>query len=164
MNRRNLMVSLAALAALVAACTGGGPEFLPNAEGYLLYVDPGGAMLDGHDAVAFFSEDRPVAGSPSHQATYQGALYHFSSAGNLQAFEQEPAKYAPRFGGFCAMSVSLGKLEPSDVTTFSIVDDRLVVQRNTKAKNMWSKDVAGNLARAEKNWPGLLGDARGPRG
>ncbi len=46
-----------------------------------------------------------------------------------------------QFGGFCSMAAALGKVEPGSVEHFSIVDGRLVVQRNAKAEKYWNKDV-----------------------
>lgn len=149
--------------ASVTSLFAGKGDFEPNQDGYLLYTNPDGVMLDGHDAVAFFTENRPVAGSSRYQTTYQGGVYYFAGEESLRSFEADPERYAPLFGGFCALGVALGKLVPTDVSTFSIVDGRLVLQRNKRAKRTWSKDVAGNFARAEKHWPELLGDAEGPQ-
>jgi hypothetical protein len=54
------------------------------------------------------------------------------------------------------MSMAMGMLEPADVSTWSIVNGRLVVQRNEKAKKMWAMDPEGNLVKADANWPGFV--------
>jgi len=54
----------------------------------------------------------------------------------------------PQFGGWCAYAVSLGRVAPIDVNTFSIADGRLVIQHNQRAVNGWNKDVKGNLGLA----------------
>ena len=107
-----------------------------------------GVILDGYDAVAFFTDNKPVKGDAQFQFTYDNAIYYFASQEHLDLFKADPEKYKPQFGGWCAYAVSLGRVAPIDVNTFSIVNDRLVIQHNQRAVNGWNKDVQGNLALA----------------
>jgi len=116
-------------------------------------VNSKGVILDGYDAVAFFTDNKPVKGDEKFQTTYEEAVYYFSSREHLDLFKANPEKYKPQFGGWCAYAVSLGRVAPIDVNTFSIVNGRLVVQHNQRAVNGWSKDVQGNLQLADKYWP-----------
>jgi YHS domain-containing protein len=120
-------------------------------------VNSDGVILDGYDAVAFFTDHQPVKGNPAFQFTYDKAIYYFASQEHLDAFKANPDKYKPQFGGWCAYAVSLGRVAPIDVNTFSIVNDRLVIQHNQRAVNGWNKDVTGNLALADKYWPRVAG-------
>ena len=65
-------------------------------------VDSKGVILKGCDAVAYFKEGKPVKGNPAIESAYQGATYLFASAANKADFDKDPAKYVPRYGGFCA--------------------------------------------------------------
>ena len=121
----------------------------------LVNVDANGVILDGYDPVAFFTDGTPVQGSAAHQTLYRGATYHFASAEHKAMFDKEPAKYEPQFGAFCAYAVSVGRTAPIDVSTFSIVNGRLVVQHNARAVSLWTKDVQGNLKNADKYWPAV---------
>jgi YHS domain-containing protein len=112
-----------------------------------------GLILDGYDAVAFFTDNKPVKGNAQFQYKYEDAIYYFASQEHLDLFKASPGKYKPQFGGWCAYAVSLGRIAPIDVNTFSIVDNRLVIQHNQRAVNGWNKDVAGNLEKADKYWP-----------
>lgn len=112
-----------------------------------------GVILDGYDPVAFFTDNKPVKGDPSINYSYNGAKYYFASTEHLQLFQSNPEKYKPQFGGWCAYAVSLGRIAPIDVNTFSIVNGRLVIQHNQRAVNGWNKDVPGNLVLADKYWP-----------
>ncbi|MBS1598791.1 MAG: YHS domain-containing protein [Bacteroidetes bacterium] len=118
-------------------------------------VDANGVILDGYDAVAFFSDNKPVKGDAQFQYKYEDAIYYFASQDHLNLFKSNPEKYKPQFGAWCAYAVSLGKTAPIDVNTFSIVDGRLVIQHNQRAVSAWNKDVAGNLVKADKYWPGV---------
>jgi YHS domain-containing protein len=130
----------------------------PVEEKFLVNVDARGVALQGYDPVAFFVENHPVKGSASRQSAYRGAIYWFASAENQAAFEREPARYAPQFGGFCGYAASIDTISPIDVNYFQILDGRLVLQHNAKAWRLWNDDVAGNLRRADANWPGLVED------
>lgn len=136
----------------VASATPGEPVHSP----FLVNIDDRGVALLGHDPVAFFTEAKPVMGSPKHQTAYKGAIYHFASAEHKMMFEQNPAKYEPQFGGFCGYAASIQKVSPISVEFFEILDGRLVLQHNQKAWNLWHKDVPANLKRADANWPGLV--------
>jgi YHS domain-containing protein len=120
---------------------------------YFNNVDANNVILDGYDAVAFFTENKPVKGSADYQYKYEDAVYYFASKENRDLFASNPEKYKPQFGGWCGYAVSLGKIAPIDVNTFSIVNGRLVVQHNQRAVNGWNKDVQGNLGLADKYWP-----------
>ena len=124
---------------------------------YLVNANDKGVMLDGYDMVAFQTEKKAVAGNYEYQATYQSAVYHFASDANRKKFEQNPEKYAPQFGGFCAVSTSMNMLEPGDVETWSIADGKLYVQRNKKAQGMWTeKGPKMFIGKANENWSGLF--------
>lgn len=122
----------------------------------LVNIDKKGVILDGHDPVAFFTDNKPAKGKDAFQSTYHGATYYFASAEHKAAFDKDPAKYEPQFGAFCAYAVSVGRTAPIDVNTFSIVEGRLVVQHNAKASGLWTKDPQGNLKRADKYWPAVV--------
>ncbi len=120
---------------------------------YFNNLNKDGVIIDGYDPVAFFTDNKPVKGDAMYQYTYQDAIYYFASQDHLDLFKKDPEKYKPQFGGWCAYAVSLGRVAPIDVNTFSIVNGRLVIQHNQRAVNGWSKDVQGNLALADKYWP-----------
>ena len=122
----------------------------------LVNVDVHGVILAGYDPVAFFTDHKPVMGTPGLQSAYHGAIYRFASADHKAAFDKDPAKYEPQFGAFCAYAVSVGHTADIDVNTFTIVNDRLVLQHNARAVGLWEKDVQGNLKHADKYWPAVV--------
>jgi YHS domain-containing protein len=131
----------------------GGSVFAQQYKGkYLVNVNADGVILDGYDAVAFFTDNKPVKGDAQYNYKYHDATYWFASAEHLQMFIQNPEKYNVQYGGYCAYAVSLGRTAPIDINTFSIVNDRLVIQHNARAVAGWNKDVNGNLSKADKYW------------
>ena len=122
----------------------------------LVNIDSRGVMLDGYDVVELCNK-KEVPGNYKYTAEYNGATYQFASANNKQTFEKSPAKYAPAYGGHCAVSTSMGKLEPGHISTWSVVDKKLYVQRNAKAKGIWDSKGAQNfIPKADNNWPTLV--------
>ncbi len=119
-------------------------------------IDDNGLGLQGYDPVAYFTDGKPVKGTPQFTSVYNGARYQFASAEHKAMFDAEPAKYEPQFGGFCAYGVSKGGKYPIEVDAFQIVDGRLLLQYNKDARDSFNKDTQGNLKKADKNWPGLV--------
>ena len=115
-----------------------------------------GVAIQGYDPVAFFTDSRPVKGSPQFQSDYHGAKYYFASADHKAAFDKEPAKYEPQFGGFCAYGASRGKTVPVKIETWEIVNGRLLLQYDFDVKSKFDKDPQGTLKKADENWPGLV--------
>jgi YHS domain-containing protein len=73
-------------------------------------VESKGVILKGYDAVACFTQGKPVKGDPAIKSTYHGATYLFASKADKAAFDKNPAKYVLQYGGFCAYGVSVGVL------------------------------------------------------
>ena len=119
-------------------------------------LDGNGLALQGYDPVGFFTDNRPVKGNQQFQSQYHGATYYFASAEHKAAFDKEPAKYEPQFGGFCAYGASRGKTVPIKIEAWQIVNGRLLMQYDLDVKGKFNTDPQGNLSKADKNWPGLV--------
>lgn len=143
---------------LVATLTLAGAAYADPGPGHQVLVlkNRNGAALLGYDAVAYFTGGKPAKGSPKFQSEYEGAKYYFASAEHQALFEAAPAKYAPAYGGYCGYAASLGRLSPISPKWFQIVEGRLVLQHNRKAYELFNADLKGNLAKADRNWPGLV--------
>lgn len=118
-------------------------------------IDPTGIALQGYDPVSYFSGSVPKKGSASIVAQHDGATYHFATTANRDKFNASPAKYAPQFGGFCAMGVALGKKLDVDPNAYRVVGDKLYLNVNKDVQKRWLDDVPGNIATADKSWPAL---------
>ena len=120
----------------------------PNTE-----TDASNVILAGHDAVAYFTEGKPVVGSTEFTATYNDAIYRFSSAKNRDMFSAAPAQYAPQYGGFCAYGLTFGKKFEIDGKAFEVVDGKLYVNKNLSVYKAWKKDVPTHINQADDKWP-----------
>lgn len=116
-----------------------------------------GVAIHGYDPVAYFTEGKPVMGSDSHTVNYKGATWKFASAENLAAFEGDPERYGPRFGGYCAYAASQGYLAPTVPEAWTVHNDRLYLNFSRRVRRRWSRDIDSNIAKGEANWPGILG-------
>lgn len=116
-------------------------------------TDDNGVILAGHDAVAYFTEGKPVVGSAEYTAVYNDAIYRFSSAENRDSFRLEPQKYAPMYGGFCAFGTTFGKKFEVDGKAFKIVGGKLFVNKNMEVYEAWNKDVPTHIVEANEAWP-----------
>ena len=113
--------------------------------------------LSGYDAVSYFKKDIPVAGHKNFKATHDNANWLFSSEENLLAFKNNPELYAPQFGGYCAFSVSQGKIVKGDATLWAMVDGKLYVNFNKGIHKLWLKRSEKLISRAKGSWPSILG-------
>lgn len=122
----------------------------------LLSADANGVVLQGYDPVAYFTQGSAIKGEERYKATYKGGTYYFASDANKKLFRKDPAKYAPQYGGYCAMAVSMGKLEEADPKMFTIHRDKLLVQRNEKAHQMFMANPDSLHDKADQQWPVLV--------
>ena len=147
MKMKNIIKSIAAVALLSVSAYAGE---LVNVSG------ASKAAVSGYDTVAFFTDAKPVNGSPFISADYQGATYFFANEEHKTLFTASPEKYAPQCGGFCTYGVGLGKLFPVDINTWQVRDGKLYLNLNADILKKFNADFEGNVAKANKNWPDLV--------
>ena len=111
-----------------------------------------GLAAHGYDVVAFFTDGKAEIGSDKYAVAHAGGTYRFVSQAHLDAFKADPGEYVPAYGGFCAYGVALGKKFDGDPRYWKIVDGKLYLNLNGDIQAEWSKDIPGNLAKAETNW------------
>jgi YHS domain-containing protein len=126
----------------------------------LVNVDPKGIGIKGYDPVAYFTDHAAVKGDPSLRSTNSGVIYLFATADHKAKFDDQPPKYIPQFGGFCAYGVSREAVIPIDPSAFQIVDGHLLLQYSKGVLKKFNQDSEGNLAKANLKWPRLV-DSKG---
>jgi YHS domain-containing protein len=113
--------------------------------------------VGGYDTVAYFKESKPIKGKAEFSTEYKGATWRFSSAANLTAFKANPTAFAPQYGGYCAWAVSQNYTASGDPNYWKIVNGKLYLNYDRSVQETWEKDIPGFIAKADKNWPGVLG-------
>ncbi|PNV74572.1 YHS domain-containing (seleno)protein [Leptospira inadai] len=120
-------------------------------------VDPvfkadGLVAIRGYDPVSYFSDNKAVAGDDKFQTTWNGAKWKFSSRKNMDAFKKKPENFAPQYGGYCAYAMRDGETYEIDPNAWKIVEGKLYLNYNEKVNGFWSRDIPGNIKKADDQW------------
>lgn len=111
-----------------------------------------GVAINGYDAVAYFTENKPVKGSDKFIVSFKGATFQFSSAAHRDAFAKDPDRYAPQYGGYCAYGTAKGHKATTEPQAFTVVDDKLYLNYNDEVQKTWRSDIGGYIKAANTNW------------
>ncbi|MXN64335.1 hypothetical protein GR183_05420 [Stappia sp. GBMRC 2046] len=112
----------------------------------------GGLAVKGYDVVAYFTEGRPMRGRDDLEHTWQGIRWRFATREHLATFTEDPARYAPRYGGYCAGGVAIGNLAPIDPEAFVIIEDRLYLNYDKPTRDKFAENAEESVAKANANW------------
>ncbi len=142
--KKNLFIALALLFMQIAS-------FAQKAS--VFSVD--GKAIRGYDVVAFFTNHQPVIGNDSINYQWNDANWFFTSKENKALFIKNPEKYAPQYGGYCAYGTAGNHKAPTQIDTWTILNDKLYFNYNTKVKEYWNKKQDSLIERANFYWPTL---------
>ena len=115
-----------------------------------------GYVVHGYDVVSYF-QGKAQEGQAANTATYQGAKYKFATESNLKTFLENPEKYVPKYGGYCAYAIAVsGKKVNVNPETFEIRDGELFLFYNSGKNNTlesWLAESPEKLKKeADANW------------
>jgi YHS domain-containing protein len=108
--------------------------------------------IGGYDPVAYFTQSKPMKGMPTISLDWKGATWHFASEENRQLFSQNPEKYVPAYGGWCAYGWSRGYPAKTKPEAWSIVDGTLYLNYDLKVRQLWNEKQAVLIEAANKNF------------
>jgi YHS domain-containing protein len=113
--------------------------------------------IKGYDPVAYFTVGKPTQGLPEFEYVWDEHRYRFASAGNRELFKANPIRYAPQFGNFCAMALSLGQLVEADPENWLLSDGKLYIfgKPAPAGPALFQKDIGQNVIKANQNRPML---------
>ncbi len=118
--------------------------------------------LLGYSPVSYFEPDGPRPGSAEHRVEYDGVTYFFNNAQQVQAFNADPQRYLPAYGGWCAYGAAVEQHFPIDPTVYKIVDGRLMLflkNDQANALELWNAgDEAELTRRADAYWAKTHGE------
>lgn len=120
---------------------------------------PDGVGLGGYDAVSYRFADGPRPGREELYVEHAGIRYLFASAENRRTFLVDPVRYLPRYRGWCAMTLALGRLTCPDFTNFKIENDQLLlfeVTGFTNGREVWNGDPLRFRQQADTNFDTLV--------
>lgn len=111
-----------------------------------------GLALHGYDPVAYLAAGATL-GDAVHSVDWLGAKWRFVNAANKAAFEADPVRYAPEFGGFCAYASSKGFTATIDPTAFKVYEGKLYVFNDASMRDKWLAELpSGVIVRAQEHW------------
>ncbi len=119
----------------------------------LIYGSDSGPAVGGYDAVSYFTDAKPVKGDKAFSTEYAGATWLFASAEHRDLFIANPESYAPQYGGHCALAAALGSVASGEPTRWNIVDNKLYLNNNVFANQIWKTNIPNNIEKADSNWP-----------
>jgi YHS domain-containing protein len=112
----------------------------------------GTVAIKGYDAVAYFTMGKGLKGNESFTFQWHNMTWYFSTKENRDLFAAGPEKYAPQYDGYCAWAMSEGRKAITDPEVWKIVDGKLYLNCSKAAYEKWSKDIPGNVKKADTNW------------
>ncbi|PJI91291.1 hypothetical protein BC777_0116 [Yoonia maricola] len=114
--------------------------------------DTQGVAIHGIDPVSYFADGRPVPGTDDHRLRWRNAIWRFVSSETMAAFERTPHRYAPRYGGFCAVAMARGMLSETVPEAWAVRDGRLYLAQSAQVIAAWQSDPMRYIASADTNW------------
>jgi YHS domain-containing protein len=115
------------------------------------------AAIKGYDTVAYFTVAKALKGNASFTFQWHDMTWYFLTKENRDLFAANPEKYAPQYDGYCAWAMSEGRKAQTDPEVWEIVTGRLYLNCSKSAYEKWSKDIPGNIKKADTNWINLFG-------
>jgi hypothetical protein len=115
-----------------------------------------GLAIAGYDPVAFYTDGKPVPGSPDLELQYGGAVWRFCNIGNREAFAARPDVYMPKFGGYDPLGVARGIAVAGNPTVWLISGGQLFLFYDHDHLTTFTADAERFIAAAERKWPEVL--------
>ena len=108
--------------------------------------------IKGYDTVAYFKDGKAMKGDKSFTYLWHDMTWYFSTKENRDLFASSPVKYAPQYDGYCAWAMTEARIAVTDPEVWKIVDGKLYLNCSRSAYEKWSKDISGNIKKADMNW------------
>jgi YHS domain-containing protein len=109
--------------------------------------------LQGYDPVSYFSADQPSVGTAEYSYDWGDVTWQFANAENMALFEQDPAEFAPQFGGFCSFAASKGFTADISPDAWHVEAGKLYVFADQNVRDQWVAALSeGSLEASTANW------------
>lgn len=125
-----------------------------NAADTIYNITSEGVAIGGYDPVAYVVDRKPQQGDPGIWLQWSGAEWRFATESNRTAFEEDPVRYAPMYGGWCAMAMASGSVVEVDfLRGWSLNNDRLYLNVDAGIKKRWQRGTRRFIPMADVEWP-----------
>lgn len=108
-----------------------------------------------YDPVSYFEQTAPLRGKKEFNSSYDGITYWFANIENKKKFEKNPSAYLPQFGGWCSMTLAMGRVTIPQYDNFLVFKGKLYLFERTlsiNGKELWSRDFESNERIAKKHY------------
>jgi hypothetical protein len=107
--------------------------------------------IDGYDPVAYFTQSAAVRGLPEIEYEWDEYRYRFSRVEHRDLFKADPARYAPQFANYCAMSLARGEIVEANPESWLISDGKLYLFGKSIGPALFNQTLSENVKRANEN-------------
>ena len=102
--------------------------------------------------MSYFTDNKAQQGLAKYSFEWHDVTWFFSSEQHLNTFKMAPHKYAPQFGGFCALGAAHNGAVPTDPETFTIHKGKLYLNMAPPVGVTWRLNPDFHITRASKAW------------
>lgn len=118
-----------------------------------------GYVAEGYDVVSYF-DNLAAEGKKEFTTEHDGVNYKFVSKEHLGTFMDNPNKYIPQYGGYCAYAISENKKVNIDPDSFQIMDGKLYLFYDSflaHTLKSWNEEGPEKLRqKADENWKSIM--------
>jgi YHS domain-containing protein len=123
-------------------------------------IDNSNIALQGYSPVSYADLSLAQKGVKEFKSEHEKVIYYFTSAEQKTAFDKNPNKYLPQYGGYCAFGVYAGAKFRPDPNKFVNKDGKYFLylyNLELDAQQLWldAKDHNGLVKTANTNWKKL---------
>ena len=122
-------------------------------------IDDSKIALQGYSPVSYLDLGIAQKGLKQYKSTYNEINFYFTSEDQKKAFDKNPSKYLPQYGGYCAFGVSVGAKFRTDPNKFIVKDGKYFLYLydvEVDAQQLWLAGKHSELvATANSNWSKL---------
>ena len=123
-------------------------------------IDNSNVALQGYSPVSYTDLGLAQKGIKEFKSVYDDVIYYFTSKEQKTVFDNNPEKYLPQYGGFCAFGIYAGAKFRIDPHKFITKDGSYFLYLSNlelDAKELWlnEKDHKKLISKANENWKKL---------
>ena len=123
-------------------------------------IDNSNIALEGYSPVSYADLGLAQKGVKEYKSKYKKVIYYFTSPDQKETFDQNPEKYLPAYGGFCAFGIYAGAKFRPDPNKFITKDGKYFLylyNLELDAQQLWldANDHDGLVKTANSNWQKL---------
>jgi YHS domain-containing protein len=112
--------------------------------------------INGYDPVAYFAANKAQKGNKKLSFIWRGSKWLFSSEQHRSMFVDDPERYAPQYGGWCAYAMSDGRTVSIDPQAFEIYQGKLYFNYSKSVLGHWRQEKDLFIQQADDYYPNVV--------